>query len=210
MKLFNALPLLLFIAIGCKENAIKKTVLIKNDTISKKIPNPKINDTISREIIDPELNDTIKLGDINGDLIIDTAFVYTPPTLTTLNSDGNVAYTMGCVNNNCYNRIKFSCKLPDITIEESVWGKIEKIADLNNDGINEILFSTEWFTTTKSHLMLYSFNKNKWKLIATVAIRYIEGKPLKSHFVKTKHGNFLKGIEQVDGDEVEILKEIKF
>lgn len=162
------------------------------------------------EIFDPERNDTIFLGDINGDFILDSAFVYTPPTLSTLDSNGNVAYTLGCVNDSCYNKVKFSCHLPDILIENSVWGRIESIEDINNDGYKEMLFSTNWFTTTKSTLFLYSFSGYKWIIIEKVSIRSSdEDISLKYYFIKSKKGCFLKGITQKDGDEIEILKRVK-
>lgn len=196
MKNISQIILLILIMVSCNQDLEEKTKSVKRKSFSK-------------EVIDPEINDTIIIGDINGDCMNDTAIIYTPPTLTTLNSNGEVQFTMGCIDNNCYNRIKFSCKLPDIIIPNSIWGKVEKIDDLNNDGINEILFCTNWFTTGKSTLILYSFIGGKWKAIEKVSIRDAEDKPLRSYFIKTKYGNFMKGIEQINGDEREVLKRIE-
>ena len=154
-------------------------------------------------------NDTITLGDINNDKISDTAFIYTPPTIKHLDDNGELFYHFGCVDNNCFNKITFSCKIPEIYFDNSVWGYIENIGDLNNDGYNELIFSPGWFSSCWGQLYIYNFDGNKWTKATNVSYRRCEEESLKSHIVKIKKKYFLKGIELVDGDDKEYKLEIK-
>jgi len=156
--------------------------------------------TAVKDSLVPATIDTIALQDINNDKIADTAFVYTPPTLATYDKKGIMEFQMGCENNNCFNKVSFSCALPEIVFEESVWGYVENAGDLNGDGISELLFNNDWFVGSVKSLYLYSYQKGKWKIIAQV--RYRTGDdPLKSSLVKKGRKYYLRGIDVSDGEE---------
>ncbi|MGX7666719.1 hypothetical protein [Flavobacterium pedocola] len=170
----------------------------------------KTTDTVKeKEEIEAAMTDTVLLGDINNDKITDTAFIYTPPTIKHVDENGEILYQFGCVDNNCFNKITFSCKIPEIYFEGSVWGAVDNAGDLNKDGYNELIFSPNWFTSCWGSLYLYSFNGKEWKPITKVTYRRCSDEPLKSHVIKIKNKYYLKGLEFVDGDDQEYKVEVK-
>ena len=190
--------LLASILIGC--NKPKETVVVKAKTPTQK--------AISKDSIMPAKTDTIVLKDINNDNISDTAFVYTPPTLASFDDKGNIEYEMGCVDNKCFNKITFSCKLPEIVFEESVWGKLENAGDLNGDGISELLFAPDWFTSSLGHLYLYSFSNGKWEIVTSIKHRR-DDEPILPNLIKSKGKYYLHGVDFYNDDEPYQI-EIKF
>jgi|GEM_PF-2913315 len=128
----------------------------------------------------PIITDTIKtivegkwepfpLGDMNADNIPDTAFVYTSPyNATPFEAQPGELEFAGCVNDSCYNRIKFSPGYPEIWFGNSLWGTVEPIADLDEDGINEFIFQTNWWIGSHATIYIYSFNRKKeqWEVLA--------------------------------------------
>jgi hypothetical protein len=158
----------------------------------------------------PATIDTIALHDINSDKVDDTAFVYTPPTFASYDRTGNLNFQMGCENNNCFNKVTFSCALPEIVFEESVWGFVENAGDLDGDGICELLFANDWFVGSVRSLYLYSYRNGKWKIITRVRYRSSD-EPLKSALIKKGRKYYLRGIELADGDETpyEVLIQFK-
>lgn len=107
------------------------------------------------------------MGDINNDNIIDTAFVYTPAYFASIDTIiSSEPILDSCINHQYYNRVRFSCKLPEIYIENSIWGIIEKIDDLDEDGINEIIFQTNWYVGTHVEIYIYSYFNGKWIVLA--------------------------------------------
>ena len=94
------------------------------------------------------------LGDMDGDHRPDTAYVYTPPYYETPfeGRPGEFEFA-GCVNDTCYNRIRFSAGYPEIWHGNSLWGGIEPLGDLDEDGINEFVFQTGWWIG--SHVGIY-------------------------------------------------------
>ena len=128
-------------------------------------------DKINKELYGTAQIDTIILGDINNDNKLDSAFIYTPPTSLEIDKNGDTLFTMGCKDNNCFNKITFSSKFPKINIKNSVWGQLESIDDINEDGIKEILVATNWFTTTRSNLYLFSLKNGQWNQLQKVSFR---------------------------------------
>lgn len=183
------------------------------------LPKSNVSDTSIRtntvkkdtviEVVGVAIIDTIILGDINNDKIADTAFIYTPPTIKYLNESGELRYEFGCVDNNCFNKISFSCGLPEIYIDISVWGLVENIGDLNNDGYNELIFSPGWFVSCWGRLYICSFNGNEWKKTTNVPFKRCEEESLKSHVKKGNGKYFLVGVEFIDGEEEEVKLEVK-
>jgi hypothetical protein len=141
----------------------------------------------------------------------DTAFVYTPPTLDTLDEDGNLGFTFGCVDNNCFNEIKFSCHLPPIRLESSVWAKVASAGDLNHDGIDELLVGRAWFIGSYSSLYLYSYIDHLWQVLARVDYS-VDDEDLKKHILKIGGNYYLEGFNlQVDDpDWRPYKKQIRF
>lgn len=207
MKNHFFFTLLLVVIYGCSQKSeiaskpipthTQKTDTTKTDTIKEK------------KVIEPASIDTVLLGDINNDKIKDTAFVYTPPTFKYLNEKGEVMYYHGCVDNKCYNKISFSCKMPEIYYDISVWGSIENIGDLDNDGYNELIFSPGWFTSCWGALYIYSFDGKKWNQSTKVTYRRCDEGTLKSHVLKIKNNYYLKGLTFEDGDDKEYKVKIK-
>ena len=110
------------------------------------------------------------LGDINNDNIIDTAFVNTPAYYATIYPEYKDELPMfkSCINDSCYNKVKFSSKFSEIYRPNTLWGSVEPIQDLDEDGIKEIVFQTNWYIGTHVEIYLYSFNKIKgeWVILA--------------------------------------------
>ncbi|MFZ4401714.1 MAG: hypothetical protein ACOYO1_16915 [Bacteroidales bacterium] len=108
------------------------------------------------------------LGDINSDNIIDTAFIYTPGYYGTQDQEYPKEPPMfdSCLNNLCYNKITFSCNLPEIYNKNTLWGTVEMIDDLDEDGINEIIFQTNWWIGTHVEMYIYSYHKGEWRILA--------------------------------------------
>ncbi|MFT3793104.1 hypothetical protein [Flavobacterium sp.] len=166
---------------------------------SKKIDNKNPTVSTAKDSLLAAQTDTIALGDLNNDKIADTAFIYTPPTMASFDAKGKIQYQFGCLDNHCFNRIAFSCKLPEITSENSVWGRIENAGDLNNDGISELLFVPGWFTSSMAHLFLYSLQNGKWETVAKVDYRNNDG-PLLPNLIQSDGKYYLRGVDFSDDD----------
>lgn len=162
------------------------------------------------EIVEPEYCDTVLVQDLNNDGISDTAFVLTPPTLASIDKQGTIHFEMGCANGDCYNKITFSCEAPELIFENSVWGTVENAGDLNGDGMNELIFCPGWFTSSMTHLYVYTLRNGKWEQVASVNHRRDYGETtLQSHIVKSGKRHFLKGI-RFDGEDTPYREEVKF
>lgn len=199
--------ILLFLIIGCNLNPKVKST--KNTDYTKTIKNETKPMQDGKDITEPASWDTIVLGDINNDKISDTAFIYTPPVLKHVNNENELQFYLDCVEGYCYNLIHFSCKIPTFKIENSVWGSIENIGDLNDDGFSELIFSPNWFTSCWGNLYIYSFDGKQWKRISEVEYYNCAEESLKSHVKKINDKYYLKGLKIVDGDDKEYKVEIK-
>ena len=170
----------------------------------------------TRYIFEQQPIDIIVLGDIDSDRLLDTAFIYTPPVLSSYDEKDELMYIFGCKDNDCYNRVTFSCRMPDLLFTDSVWGKVAAVDDIDGDGFKELLFNTSWFTGTTSGLYLYHFNGKEWEAIESVIIRgrlYYEEDgdeptPVSNYFYKKGKRYYLKGITLKEGDEVPEIKRI--
>lgn len=198
--------IILFISllfIGCNTKETKKKVVVQ--------PKSKIEKNIERDVIEKATTDTVVLGDMNNDKIIDTAFVFTPPTIKTVNEKGELLFSFGCLNNKCFNKIKFSNKLPDFYFEDSVWGAIDITDDIDKDGIKEIVFSPCWFVSCWGSIYVYSLKNNKWKEISKIEHNRCDDKKLSTRVKKIKNNYYLYGVKQIeDGSREEDKIKIKF
>ena len=147
------------------------------------------------------------LGDMNADNIPDTAYVYTAPYYETPfeGRPGEMEFA-GCVNDTCYNRIKFSAGYPEICFGNSLWGTVEPIADLDEDGINEFIFQTNWWIGSHATIYIYSFNKQKeqWEVLAHNWVYGQDG--FKDRITKIDKSEFKFNIEYMDTIEADWMK----
>jgi hypothetical protein len=193
--------LLLLLSAGCYQQTSVHTTITETDTTTS------ASSTNNNHVVEPEQWDTIECGDLNTDGIADTAFIYTPPTVKQVDVNGTLESYFGC-DTVCFNRITFSCNLPEIIFNTSVWGQIENIGDLNSDGIHELIFCPLWFHSCRGQLYVYSLKNNKWEIVAQVAANRCEDTPLKDHIIKIKKNYFLAGEKFEDGDIVKYNMDI--
>ena len=180
----------IFLMIGCNEQQ-KETVKTKSAAVKK---------TAAKDSLMPAVIDTIVLKDINNDKISDTAFVYTPPTMASLDENGKVEFAMGCAGQDCFNKIAFSCALPEIVFKESVWGWIENAGDLDGDGLSELLFVPGWFSSSLTRLYLYTYKNGQWEISTSVAYRRSE-ELLKGNLIRKDKKYYLRGVDLSDGED---------
>lgn len=167
------------------------------------------------EYIDEPVASTINtelLGDLNNDKVADTAFIYTPPTIKSVNNKTKSEYYFGCADENCFNKVQFSCAVPDLFVLNSVWGDVANAGDLNNDGMCELIFSPSWFTSSWSSLYVYTLKNNQWVRISAVSYRIWDEKPLISHIEKSNGKIYLTGMKfsEEAGEDIAYKSEIKF
>lgn len=145
------------------------------------------------------------LGDLNNDGINDTAFVYTPKYYETedFKNPDDIQFD-SCVNNKCFNKIKFSSIFNEIYINNSLWGKVEAIDDLDGDGINEIIFQTNWFIGTHIEIIIYSYNKNTKKWVILADNKLYEEESYKDRVTKINNDKFKFKTEYMDTIESDL------
>lgn len=165
MKKTSLLIISSFILISCifpKKDKEKNHLLI--DIVTKeKLVSKSLKDSLIKPLIERFI-----LGDINGDNIVDTAFIYTPARIKELRGEKD---SLPC-NGKCYNKITFSCGFSPIVVEDCIEGKIEAIDDLNEDGNKELIFQTSWFNGTSVDIYIYSFINNKWEFLARTSLYF--------------------------------------
>jgi hypothetical protein len=94
--------------------------------------------------------------DIDNDGISDTCFVIAPEIMT---SDDGMA---DCIEP-CITKINFGSKnLGELIFENSIGGEIQFIEDINEDGIKEMVFFPDWFTSCWSNFSVLSVVNGKW------------------------------------------------
>ena len=141
------------------------------------------------------------IGDINNDNIADTSFIYTPAYYGTINPEmpinDNVEFD-SCVNGECYNKVRFSNNFPSILIENSLWGSVESIEDLDGDGIKELIFQSNWYIGSHVEIYIYSFDRKKrnWIVLAENNLYGEDG--YKDRVVKINNEKFKFKIEYLD------------
>ena len=196
MKIRKLISILILLVSG--NLCLGQQAIILPDTLKNE--NLKPRDTLINEEREPFI-----LGDINNDNIIDTAFVYTPAYIATINPEYNNEHPMfkKCINDSCYNKIQFSCRLPEIYMPNSLWGKVESVQDLDEDGIKEIIFQTNWFIGTHVEIYIYSLKTDKWVVLAK---NYLYGRDTyKDRIKKIDKTKFKFKIEYMD----EIVHDIR-
>ncbi len=159
----------------------------------------------NKVIIQKEKWESFILGDLNNDGINDTAFVYTPKYYETedIKNPDYIQFD-SCVNNKCFNKINFSSYFNGIYINNSLWGKVEAIDDLDSDGINEIIFQTNWWIGTHVEIIIYSYNKKTKKWLTLANNRLYAEDSYKERVTKINNNRFKFKIEYMDTIESDL------
>lgn len=170
--------------------------------IEKSPAKPETGKTIVEGEWEPYL-----LGDMDADNLPDTAYVYTSPYYETpFEGQSEEMEFAGCVNDTCYNRIKFSTGYPEIWFGNSLWGTVEPIGDLDEDGVDEFIFQTGWFIGSHVGIYIYSFDKDK-KHWVVLAKNYVYGEDsYKDRITKIDKSEFKFNIEYMDAVEGDWMK----
>jgi hypothetical protein len=105
-----------------------------------------------------DFNHNYNVGDLNGDMQKDSAFVSYKRVLSPKD-----IYEKECGQNVCYSRIQFSSKIPDMIIEAySI--DVKAVGDINGDSRDDILLFLETNMYNWGEMRLYSYYNNKWTL----------------------------------------------
>lgn len=196
MKATYCLLMISFLFTGCyrpTENTNAKDTLKVKDT--------QVFKSNYTQEIQPASWDTVPCGDLNADKILDTAFVYTPQTIRNLNEKGEAMGSDQLADSLSYNRVRFSCALPEMKFYRSVWGEIANVGDLNKDGTCELLFRPGWFWSCWGRVYLCSLKDGAWTLPMEVRANICTDDPLKSRLIKKGKKYYVVGEKFEDGDQ---------
>lgn len=146
------------------------------------------------------------LGDIDNDELSDTAFVYTPAYRGEKNPEQKGIIDFNNCLTDCYNKVRFSNKLPEISIPNSLWGSIETTEDLDGDGLKELIFQTNWWIGSHVDILIYSLNKhtNQWTVLAKNNVYFEDS--YKERIQKISNKTFRFKVEYLDTLEQDIRK----
>lgn len=122
-------------------------------------------DSTAKNVVEKQRIDTTLIGDINFDSKLDTAFIITPAIISDTADMVNT-----CVNDSCFVRIKFSVPLPELVHQQAIYGRLFNVGDLNEDGIAEILYAPDWFSSCWSGVYVYAFSKGQWSAVANASV----------------------------------------
>lgn len=119
--------------------------------------------------------------------------------------------TMTCTDSTCTTFFKFANDAyPGFSHKQALGGAIENAGDLDNDGICELYFVPDWFTSNWTGLNIYSLKNNTWKKIASGSIRRQDGMendslylPYDQRIIKhtKKYFELLENVMDEDGNE---------
>ena len=150
--------------------------------------------------------DTLLIGDLNHDKIADSIFVTNP---IYVGEEDVIEH--GCINNLCNATIRFSCKLPDIPLENAIGATIENMGDIDNDGFDELIIVHQWFVGCWGEMYFYTFKNNQWKQFGSAATHLCDDDSLLSS-VKKINNHTIEATEKYfteDGDIGKRTKRIK-
>ena len=150
--------------------------------------------------------DTLLIGDLNHDKIADSIFVTNP---IYVGEEDVIEH--GCINNLCDATIRFSCKLPDIPLENAIGATIENMGDIDNDGFDELIIVHQWFVGCWGEMYFYTFKNNQWKQFGSADTHLCDNDSLLSS-VKKINNHTIEATEKYfteDGDIGKRSKRIK-
>ncbi|MBK6834890.1 MAG: hypothetical protein IPG89_11705 [Bacteroidetes bacterium] len=95
--------------------------------------------------------DTVVLQDINGDKINDTVFINEPSIIEA---------ELSCRDEVCNTKFIFAnTTIPSFSHEQALGGVLANAGDLDDDGMCELYFVPDWFTSNWTGLTIYSLKK---------------------------------------------------
>lgn len=154
--------------------------------------------------------DTVVLQDINGDKINDTVFINEPSIIEA---------ELSCRDEVCNTKFIFAnTSIPSFSHEQALGGVLANAGDLDDDGMCELYFVPDWFTSNWTGLNIYSLKNNKWILLGQGSIRR-DAPEMESDLYTpyekriAKHKGYFELLENVmneDGDEKLVPKKFYF
>ncbi|MDP2385344.1 MAG: hypothetical protein Q8M29_03160 [Bacteroidota bacterium] len=154
--------------------------------------------------------DTVLVGDLNNDKINDTVFINEPCI---------IEEELSCRDDMCLTTFFFSDKsISSFKQEQALGGYLANAGDLDNDGICELVFVPDWFTSNWTGLNIYSLKNNNWILLGSGSIRR-ENYEMESdlslayqkRIIKHKdHFEILENVMDEEGGEKLVPKKIYF
>lgn len=182
--------------------------------ISLPIADSIVEDTLNKIVTSIEENknawDTVILGDLNKDKIDDTVFILAPET---------IEEELSCKDSVCRTIIVFSSKrFPVLIHEQALGGVLANAGDLDDDGMCELYFVPDWFTSNWTGLNIYSLKNDKWVLLGQGSVRRdvpeMENElytPYEKRIIKHKgYFEILENVMDEDGNEKLVAKKFYF
>lgn len=147
--------------------------------------------------------DTIILKDIDGDKKDDSVFIHEPSIIEA---------ELTCRDEVCNTKFVFAnATIPTFNHEQALGGVLGNAGDLDDDGMCELYFVPDWFTSNWTSFNIYSLKQGKWLLLGEGSIRRdvpeMES-DLYTHYSKRiiKHKGYFEILENsMDGDGNERL-----
>jgi len=126
---------------------------------------------------------------------------------------------LSCKDSTCTTYFKFeNDKYPSFSHEQALGGYLANVGDLNDDGICELCFVPDWFTSNWTGLNIYSLKNDKWILLGQGSVRRdvpeMENElytPYEKRIIKHKgYFEILENVMNEDGDEKLVPKKFYF
>lgn len=156
-----SLMMTLTLIISCKETKIDpvfiRPALSKTDFAFR----PYLH---SIDFIMHQTIDTVLLGDMNGNGLKDTAFIYSP--VFAYEHPQHNDLKGGCENDVCLTTVSFTFTDNQIVQDNAIgFQTLFATEDLNNDGVKEIAFVPLSFMSCWNSIYVYTFRNNEWQLM---------------------------------------------
>lgn len=126
---------------------------------------------------------------------------------------------LSCKDSTCTTYFKFeNDEYPSFSHEQALGGYLANVGDLNEDGVCELCFVPDWFTSNWTGLNIYSLKENKWVLLGQGSVRRdvpeMENElytPYEKRIIKRKgYFEILENVMNEDGDEKLVPKKFYF
>ncbi len=127
---------------------------------------------------------------------------------------------MNCEDETCTTFFEFKDEVyPSFSHTQALGGAVDNAGDLDNDGVCELYFVPDWFTSNWTGLNVYSLKNNKWKKIAHGSIRRSDIGETDSLYLSyekriikhnEKYFELLENVMDENGDEKLVPKKFYF